>query len=275
MERASGTVTIKAENIADHAPYDIVRKMRASVRARAAVGPRKGGDRRAAGRVRHRRPAHRPAPEGLRGLGAKVRVVGGDVKVFASELRGSSDLLRGKFGSTVLGTDNVMMAAVLAEGTTVIEAAAAEPEVADLADFLNAMGAKIEGAGTRRIIIEGVSELHGAEHRVIPDRIEAGRSSWPGAICGKGVTLRNVIPEHLDVRRRASDGGRVSLRARRDHGHHPAKRRREVARTDHGTVSRVPHRHAGADVRAVGDEPRHQHRDGEHFSATVSCTFPR
>ena len=90
-----------------------------------------------------------------------------------------------------------MMAAVLAEGTTVIEAAAAEPEVADLANFLNAMGAKIEGAGTRRIIIEGVSELHGAEHRVIPDRIEAGTFLVAGAICGEGVTLRNVIPEHL------------------------------------------------------------------------------
>ena len=101
-------------------------------------------------------------------------MVGGDVKVFASELRGASINLRGKYGSTVLGTDNVMMAAVLAEGTTVIEAAAAEPEVVDLANFLNAMGAKIEGAGTRRIIIEGVKELHGAEHEVIPDRIEAG-----------------------------------------------------------------------------------------------------
>ena len=72
--------------------------------------------------------------------------------------------LRGKFGPTVLGTDNVMMAAVLAEGTTVIEGAAQEPEVVDLANFLNKMGAKIEGAGTRRMIIEGVKELHGAEH---------------------------------------------------------------------------------------------------------------
>ena len=98
--------------------------------------------------------------------------------------------MRGKYGSTVLGTDNVMMAAVLAEGTTVIEAAAAEPEVVDLANFLNAMGARIEGAGTRRIIIEGVSELHGAEHQVIPDRIEAGTFLVAGAICGNGVTLR-------------------------------------------------------------------------------------
>ena len=90
-----------------------------------------------------------------------------------------------------------MMAAVLAEGTTVIEGAAAEPEVCDLADFLNKMGAKIEGAGTRRIIIEGVTELHGAEHDIIPDRIETGTFLVAGAICGKGVTLNRVQPEHV------------------------------------------------------------------------------
>src|SRR5216110_3812211 len=89
------------------------------------------------------------------------------------------------------------MAAVLAEGTTVIEGAAAEPEVCDLADFLNKMGAKIEGAGTRRIIIEGVSELHGAEHDIIPDRIETGTFLVAGAICGRGVTVKRVEPEHL------------------------------------------------------------------------------
>ena len=87
-----------------------------------------------------------------------------------------------------------MMAAVLAEGTTVIEGAAQEPEVVDLANFLNKMGAKIEGAGTRRIIIEGVKELHGAEHDIIPDRIEAGTFLVAGAICGKGVTLKRVEP---------------------------------------------------------------------------------
>jgi UDP-N-acetylglucosamine 1-carboxyvinyltransferase len=89
------------------------------------------------------------------------------------------------------------MAAVLAEGVTVIEGAAAEPEVCDLADFLNEMGAKIEGAGTRRIIIEGVKELHGAEHDIIPDRIETGTFMVAGAICGNGVTLHRVQPEHV------------------------------------------------------------------------------
>ena len=89
------------------------------------------------------------------------------------------------------------MAGVLAEGGTGSEGAAAEPEVCDLADFLNKMGAKIEGAGTRRIIIEGVKELHGAEHDIIPDRIETGTFLVAGAICGKGITLHRVQPEHV------------------------------------------------------------------------------
>jgi UDP-N-acetylglucosamine 1-carboxyvinyltransferase len=105
--------------------------------------------------------------------------------------------LMGKHGSTVLGTDNVMMAAVLAKGTTIIEGAAAEPEVEDLANFLIKMGAKIEGAGSNRIIIEGVKELQGAEHTVIPDRIEAGTFLCAGAMCGEGITIKRVIPEHL------------------------------------------------------------------------------
>jgi UDP-N-acetylglucosamine 1-carboxyvinyltransferase len=90
-----------------------------------------------------------------------------------------------------------MMAAVLADGVTVIEGAAQEPEVVDLANFLNRMGGKIEGAGTRRIIIEGVPELHGAEHWVIPDRIEAGTFLVAGAIAGKGVTVNRVQAEHV------------------------------------------------------------------------------
>jgi UDP-N-acetylglucosamine 1-carboxyvinyltransferase len=135
--------------------------------------------------------------KGFEALGAAVRVQGGDVKVLAPELKGATITLRGKFGSTVLGTDNVMMAAVLAEGTTVIDGAAEEPEVVDLANFLIAMGARIEGAGTRRILIEGVKELHGAEHDVIPDRIEAGTFLVAGAISGKSVTVRRVDPAHL------------------------------------------------------------------------------
>jgi UDP-N-acetylglucosamine 1-carboxyvinyltransferase len=107
--------------------------------------------------------------------------------------------MRGQFGPTVLGTDNVIMAACLADGVTVIEGAACEPEVLDLANFLNKMGARIDGAGTDQIIIEGVQELHGAEHRVIPDRIEAGTFLVAGAIAGNGVTVKRVEPGHVQA----------------------------------------------------------------------------
>jgi UDP-N-acetylglucosamine 1-carboxyvinyltransferase len=124
-------------------------------------------------------------------------VEGGDIKVFAPELRAAQIDIKGKFGPTVLGTDNVMMAAVLADGVTVIKGAACEPEVVDLANFLNKAGAKIEGAGTDRITIEGVHELHGVEHRIIPDRIEAGTFLVAGAIAGDSVTVKRVEPEHV------------------------------------------------------------------------------
>ncbi len=202
VERASGTVRVCAEKIKSVAPYDLVRKMRASVcvlgpllaRAKEATVALPGGC------VIGDRPIDLHL-KGFQALGAMVRVEGGDVRVFAESLRGTEINMRGTHGPTVLGTDNVMMAAVLAEGTTVIEGAAAEPEVVDLANFLNAMGAKVEGAGTRRITITGVKELHGAEHAVIPDRIEAGTFLVAAAICGgsAGVTLRNVMPEHLSA----------------------------------------------------------------------------
>jgi UDP-N-acetylglucosamine 1-carboxyvinyltransferase len=198
VERASGVVTIKAEHVTTEAPYEIVRKMRASV---CVLGPLLGREKEATvslpgGCIIGDRPIDLHL-KGFEALGAAVRVQAGNVKVLAPNLRGATITLRGKFGSTVLGTDNVMMAAVLADGTTVIDGAAEEPEVVDLANFLIAMGAKIEGAGTRRIIIEGVKELHGAEHEVIPDRIEAGTFLVAAAICGDGVTLTRVLPEHL------------------------------------------------------------------------------
>src|SRR5213595_1540872 len=200
VERASGTVTVTAEKVESVAPYDVVRKMRASV---CVIGPLLGRCNEATvslpgGCVIGDRPIDLHL-KGFEALGAAVRVENGNVKVFAPKLAGAVINLRGKFGPTVLGTDNVLMAAVLAEGTTVIEGAASEPEVVDLANFLNKMGAKIEGAGTRRLIIEGVKELHGAEHRVIPDRIEAGTFLIAGAICGKGVTVKRVVGEHLSA----------------------------------------------------------------------------
>jgi UDP-N-acetylglucosamine 1-carboxyvinyltransferase len=198
VERASGTVTVKAEKVTTEAPYDVVRKMRASV---CVLGPLLGREREATvslpgGCVIGDRPIDLHL-KGFEALGAAIRVVGGDVKVLAPQLRGAVIPMTGKFGSTVLGTDNVMMAAVLADGTTVIDGAAEEPEVVDLANFLNKMGAKVEGAGTRRIIIEGVKELHGAEHEVIPDRIEAGTFMVAAAISGTEVKLRRADPTHL------------------------------------------------------------------------------
>src|ERR1043165_7027453 len=198
VERASGTVTVTAEKVESVAPYDVVRKMRASV---CVLGPLLGRCNEATasmpgGFVIGDRPIDLHL-KGFEALRAGGRVEGGNVKVFAPKLVGAVVNLTGKFGPTVLGTDNVMMAATLAEGVTVIEGAATEPEVVDLANFLNKMGAKIEGAGTRRLIIEGVKELHGAEHDVIPDRIEAGTFLIAGAICGKGLTVKRVMRDHL------------------------------------------------------------------------------
>jgi len=200
VERASGTVSVHAEKVESVAPYDVVRKMRASV---CVLGPLLGRCREATvslpgGCIIGDRPIDLHL-KGFEALGAAIRVENGNVRMFAPKLQGAVINLRGKFGPTVLGTGNVLMAAVLAEGTTVIEGAAAEPEVCDLADFLNKMGAKIEGAGTRRMIIEGVKELHGAEHDIIPDRIEAGTFLVAGAVCGKGITINRVEPKHVEA----------------------------------------------------------------------------
>ncbi len=199
VERSSGTVRINCAEISDVAPYELVRRMRASICVMGPLLARKGravvslpggcviGDRPVDLHIR-----------GMEALGAKVEIEGGNITLTAKDgLRGAEIDLAGTHGPTVLGTDNVMMAATLAEGTTIIESAAAEPEVLDLANFLNAMGAKIEGAGTRRITIEGVKELKAVEHTVIPDRIEAGTFMAAAALAGEGVTLKRVNREHL------------------------------------------------------------------------------
>lgn len=200
VERASGVAIIKAGNIQTTAPYDIVRKMRASV---CVLGPLLGREHEACvalpgGCVIGDRPIDLHL-RGFEALKAAVRVQGGNVKLFAPELRGSSVNMRGTHGTTVLGTGNVMMAAVLADGVTEIHDAAGEPEVVDLADFLASMGAKISGAGTRHITIEGVKELHGTDYTVIPDRIEAGTMLVAGAIAGEKLTVDRVRPDHLEA----------------------------------------------------------------------------
>lgn len=135
--------------------------------------------------------------KGLRALGADVRVERGYVIAEVDQLRGGSIYLGGPFGSTVTGTCNVMMAATLAEGITTIEAAACEPEVVDLGRFLNRMGARISGLGTPFLRIEGVDRLQGAEHTVIPDRIEAATLMIAAASTGGEVELENVRVDHM------------------------------------------------------------------------------
>ena len=142
---------------------------------------------------------------GLEALGAKITLEGGDIvaKVPRSgRLIGDTVFLGGPFGSTVLGTANVMSAATLAQGTTIIECAACEPEIVDLANMLIGMGAKISGAGSPRITIEGVEELGGVDHTIIPDRIEAGTFMCAAAITHSTLTLENCP---LDAMMSATD----------------------------------------------------------------------
>lgn len=179
------------------APYDLVKTMRASVLVLGPLVARLG-------RARVSLPggcAIGPRPinlhlMGLEKLGATIRLDRGYVEAEAGRLRGARiafDL------QTVTGTENLMMAAALADGTTVLENAACEPEVEDLATLLNAMGAKIEGAGTAIVTVHGVPALGGAEHRTIPDRIEAGTFAIAAAISGGEVRIRDCRPEHLEA----------------------------------------------------------------------------
>ena len=186
------------DETASHAPYDSVRKMRASI---CVLGPL----------LTKRRVARVAMPggcaigsrpidlhlRGLRALGAKIELDQGDIVAKADRLKGADIFLGGPFGSTVLGTANVMMAAALADGKTMIESAACEPEIKDLGDFLNAMGGKITGHGTPRVTIEGVEGLAAAEHTLIPDRMEAGTFILASAITNGEVTLENVRMDHM------------------------------------------------------------------------------
>jgi UDP-N-acetylglucosamine 1-carboxyvinyltransferase len=126
---------------------------------------------------------------GLEALGANIDLRSGDIVAEADRLTGATVFLGGPFGSTVLGTANVMCAATLAKGRTIIESAACEPEVVDLATMLNSMGARVSGAGTPRVVIEGVDELGSADHTVMPDRIVAATWAVAAAITNGEVTL--------------------------------------------------------------------------------------
>ena len=196
-----GTIEISAEgDIRGEAPWERVRRMRGSVCVMGPLLTRLG-------RAKVSLPGGcafgvRPIDihlKGLRALGAKVRIEHGYVVCEAPPggLRGGRVFLGSANGPSVLGTANVVMAATLARGVTTIEQAACEPEIVDLCDCLVSMGAKISGQGSPMITVEGVDELHGAEHPVIPDRIEAGTYVLAGALAGGQVRVENCVPTHL------------------------------------------------------------------------------
>lgn len=197
-EQVGSRVIVKVEKVTKHeASYDLVRKMRASIlclgpllaRFGEAVVSLPGGC--AIGS----RPINLHL-DGMRQLGAEVELEGGYVNAKTTGLKGTSILFE---NATVGGTENLMMAAVLAEGTTILENAAKEPEVVDLANYLNKMGARVSGAGTSIIRVEGVERLRAAEHHIIPDRIEAGTLLLAGAISGGDVTVTDSRPEDLEA----------------------------------------------------------------------------
>jgi UDP-N-acetylglucosamine 1-carboxyvinyltransferase len=191
-------VTVDASSIREFvAPYELVKTMRASI---LVLGPLLARFGRAdvslpGGCAIGARPVNIHVA-GLQQLGADIRIENGFIKARATRLRGARLVLE---TVTVTGTENLMMAATLAQGTTYIENAAREPEVVDLANFLNVMGARIAGAGTDTIVVEGVSSLRGGFYEVLPDRIEAGTFLVAGAITSGRVRVRNARPNHLDA----------------------------------------------------------------------------
>jgi UDP-N-acetylglucosamine 1-carboxyvinyltransferase len=179
------------------APYELVKTMRASI---LVLGPLLARFGRAdvslpGGCAIGARPVNIHVA-GLQAMGADIHIEGGYIRARTDRLRGARLVLD---TVTVTGTENLMMAATLAQGESVIENAAREPEVVDLANFLIAMGAKIAGAGTDRIVIEGVKKLQGVRYDVLPDRIEAGTYLVAGAITGGHVRIKNAKPQHLDA----------------------------------------------------------------------------
>jgi len=195
----SGALHIKVEDEScSLADYESVRRMRASICVLGPLLARRG-------RAEVSMPGgcaigDRPINLHLRGLetlGAKLHLEGGNIIADADRLRGAEIFLGGPFGSTVLGTANVMSAACLAQGRTIIESAACEPEIVDLGNFLNQMGAKITGHGSPRLVIEGVDELSGADYEIIPDRIETGTFMVAAAITNGEIILENCRCEHL------------------------------------------------------------------------------
>ncbi len=196
-----GVMTItQTDKVNTEAPYELVKQMRASI---IVLGPLLSRY----GKCRVSLPggcAFGPRPvdlhiKGMENLGAKISLDHGYIVAEARKLKGAPMILAGEFGSSVLGTDNVMMAGTLAEGETVIESAALEPECADLAKMLVAMGAEIEGIGTAVLKIRGVEKLHGTDFTIMPDRIETATFLIAGAITRGEITVTDCQPAHLTL----------------------------------------------------------------------------
>ncbi|MHA7833287.1 MAG: UDP-N-acetylglucosamine 1-carboxyvinyltransferase [Algiphilus sp.] len=207
-------VTVQARELVTHtAPYELVKTMRASILVLGPLLARLGEARVSlpGGCAIGARPVDIHL-EGLRAMGADIRVEGGFIHARASRLEGTRFVMD---TVTVTGTENLMMAATLAKGTTILENAACEPEIGDLAACLNAMGARISGAGTSTIRVEGVGRLHGAEHRVLPDRIEIGTFLVAAAMTRGSVTVRQTGSGLLDavLRKLQQAGARIDCEA--------------------------------------------------------------
>ena len=195
---SSNSWSIIPSSIVHYAPYELVRKMRASIcllgplvaRLKRAEIPMPGGC------VIGNRPIDLHV-RALEALGAKVQLSGGVVKVDGKNISGNSVFIGGRHGSTVTGTANALMLAVLTPGSTVLEGCACEPEITDLCRMLESMGANIQGIGSHLLKIEGVDKLSGCKHRVIPDRIEAGTYILAGAITGGELTIEGIDFGHM------------------------------------------------------------------------------
>jgi UDP-N-acetylglucosamine 1-carboxyvinyltransferase len=194
----AGSMRIDASGVASHvAPYELVQRMRASIQIMGPLVARFGHARVAMPGGCNLGPRKIDIHlRGLQQLGATVRTGHGFVEVTAEKLRGDTIVLE---YPSVGATENLLMAAVLADGATVIDNAAREPEIVDLCKFLVSMGAEIEGAGTSQVTVCGVGEMHPAEHTVIGDRIEAGTLLVAGVLTGGDVEVEGVSPHHLDM----------------------------------------------------------------------------
>lgn len=213
-------VTLNASNITHlEAPYELVKTMRASILVLGPLLARFGQARVSlpGGCAIGQRPVDQHI-KGLRAMGAEIEIEHGFVVAQAQRLRGAvirTDMV------TVTGTENLLMAATLAEGETVLENAAREPEIVDLAELLIKMGARISGHGTDRIVIQGVERLHGAEHAIMPDRIETGTFLCAVGAAGGDITLHNTAPDTLSstLEKLRQAGIEIKCDGTRIHGH--------------------------------------------------------